>query len=138
MVVSPALHELIPALIPRRHRGSRCLAISAGVLLAASSPALAQSPPAPQQAAPSDAPAVPREGDIYGHKEHQPTEAGVGEKEGPSGVDSPSAANRQEVDKQVDQLLRQTDELDEAAKKQGEDYPADASSRPPPPSSRSR
>ena len=138
MVILPAMHGRFPPLIPRRRRGSRCLAISAGVLLAASSPALAQSPPAPQQAAPIDAPAVPREGDIYGHKEHQPTEAGIGEKEGPSGVDSPSAASRQEVDKEVDQLLRQTDELDEGAKREGEDYPAGASSGPAPPSSRSR
>ena len=71
------------------------------LVLAASSAAMAQNAPAPAGAAPPPA----REGNIYDHKDHQPTEADL------PAVDR-SGASQSEVEKGVQQLLRQTDELD--------------------------
>ena len=57
---------------------------------------------------------APREGNIYGHVKHQPTESEVGGAAGGDGVNAPSAGNQQQVEKGVQELLQQTDRLDKA------------------------
>ena len=75
--------------------------IIAATVLAASATALAQSDDKADRAAPPPA----RVGNIYGHKAHQPTEADVPRTAG-------SGSSQQQVEKEVQDLLRQTDELD--------------------------
>lgn len=126
MVILPTLYGRVLSRSSERRRGSKCLAMATGLFLAASSPALCQ-----EQVAPGGGSAAPaREGNIYGHVDHQPTEAEIGKAAEPGSVDSPSAVNREQVDEEVDQLLQQSRELDEAAEKQGKDYPAGSSSGP--------
>src|SRR5258708_13353733 len=107
---------LIQALRPQ----STTLPTAIALVLAASSPALAQSvPPAGGGAAP---PA--REGNIYDHKDHQPTEADV------AGTASPSPGAKGQVEDEVKALLQQTDRLDKPAEQQDPDYPNRSSTRP--------
>jgi hypothetical protein len=73
--------------------------------LAASAPALAQSDDTSGRAAPPPA----RVGNIYDHKAHQPTE---------SDVPAAAAGNKQQVEKEVQKLLQQTDELDKQSEQQ--------------------
>jgi hypothetical protein len=73
--------------------------------LAASAPALAQNDDASRGAAPPPA----RVGNIYDHKAHQPTE---------SDVPAAAAGNKQQVEKEVQDLLRQTDDLDKQSEHQ--------------------
>ena len=109
-------------LVPR----SRCLVMAAGLLLASLSPAAAQTTPA---AGPDAAPA--REGNVYDHRDHQPTASEVHRAEGLSGSETPSAATDKEVERGVEDLLRQTDKMDEAAEKQGQGFPPGVSSQSP-------
>src|SRR5260221_14675925 len=101
--------SLIQSLPPQ----STPLPIAIALVLAASSPALAQSvPPAGGGAAP---PA--REGNIYDHKNHQPTEADV------AGTTSPSPGAKGQVGDEVKALFQQTTKLDKPARPQAQDYP---------------
>jgi hypothetical protein len=94
-------------------RSSHASCIIAAVVLAASATALAQSDDNAGRAAPPPA----REGNVYGHKAHQPTEADV-----------PPAAragsSQQQVEQEVQDLLRQTDELDKQADERERAAPA--------------
>jgi hypothetical protein len=92
--------------------------IAIALVLAASSPAFAQSDPTP------GAGAAPREGNIYDHRDHQPTEADV------TGTASPSSGAKRQVEDEVKALLQQTDKLDKQSEQQDQDYPSGSSSRP--------
>jgi hypothetical protein len=83
-------------------RRSQASCIIVALALAASSPALAQSDHTPRPTAPPPA----REGNIYDHKDHQPTERDVGTAES-------AAGDKQQVEEEVRKLLQQTDRLDE-------------------------
>ena len=86
---------------------SRASWIVAALLLAASLPALAQSDQAPAATAPPPA----RVANIYDHKDHQPTESDAGALER-------AAGNKRQVEKEVQELLRQTDRLDKQSEEQ--------------------
>ena len=73
-----------------------------------------------QPPGPSGAPQ--REGNIYDHKAHQPTQADVDA----AGLPAATDRSRQNVEQSVDDLLRQTDSLD----KQQEQDLSGASNRP--------
>lgn len=105
---------------------SRCLVMAAGLVLATLPPLAAQTRPVDREDA---SPA--QEGNVYDHLDHQPTGAEVGRDEGKAGFDSPNPNTEQEVERGVGNLLRQTDEMDEEAVKQGREYPAGSSSQPP-------
>ena len=94
-------------------RLSNAFRISAAVVLAASATALAQSDDKAGRAAPPPA----RVGNIYDHKAHQPTEADVPRTAG-------SGSSQQQVEKEVQDLLRQTDELDKQAEERERIAPA--------------
>jgi len=91
--------------------------------LAASSPALAQSDPTSGGGAAPPA----REGNIYDHRDHQPTEADV---ERATGTESPSSGANRQVEDEVKALLQQTDKLDKQSEQQDQDYPSGSSSGP--------
>ena len=105
---------------------SRCLVMAAGLVLATLPPVAAQTGPVDRENA---SPA--QEGNVYDHRDHQPTESEVGRAEGKAGFDSSNPKTEQEVERGVGNLLRQTDEMDEEAIKQGREYPAGSSSQPP-------
>jgi hypothetical protein len=89
------------------------------LVLAAAAPALAQSDHTARPTAPPPA----RIGNIYDHKAHQPTESDAGA--------APSAAgNKQQVEEEVQELLRQTDRLDRQSEQQEQLAPAGSSSQP--------
>jgi hypothetical protein len=83
--------------------------IAAAMVLVASAPALAQSDN-------SDRAAPPRAGNIYDHKAPQPTASDVRPAASPAG-------NRQQVEKEVQELLRQTDKLDKQSQPQKQPAP---------------
>ena len=89
-------------------------------------PALAQSNPTPGGAAAPPA----REGNIYDHKDHQPTEAEVRAAERAAGTESPSSGTKRQVEDEVDELLQQTDRLDKQSEQQEQDYPSGSSFGP--------
>jgi hypothetical protein len=91
-----------------RASSSTPLAAVAALVLAASSPSLAQNAPPP------GAEAVPpmREGNVYDHRDHQPTQAEVGAAEAADGIGAASPGSEKQVEKEVKALLKQTDELD--------------------------
>jgi hypothetical protein len=93
--------------------------IAIALVLAASSPAFAQSDPTSGAGA-----APPREGNIYDHRDHQPTEADV------TGTASPSSGAKRQVEDEVKALLQQTDKLDKQSEQQDQDYPSGSSSGP--------
>jgi hypothetical protein len=99
--------------------------MAAGLVLATVAPVAAQTGPVDDK---DGSPA--REGNVYEHRDHQPTESEVGRAEGKSGVDYPNPTSDQEVERGVENLLRQTDEMDEEADTQGRNYPAGSSSQP--------
>jgi hypothetical protein len=99
--------------------------IVATLVLTASLPALAQSDSTP------GAPAPPaREGNIYDHRDHQPTEGEVGAAERAAGTGSSSSDTRQQVEDDVRRLLQQTDRLDKQSEQQEQDYPSGPSLTP--------
>jgi hypothetical protein len=83
--------------------------IAAAMVLVASAPALAQSDN-------SDRAAPPRAGNIYDHKAHQPMENDLAPPARPAG-------NKQQVEKEVQELLRQTDKLDKQSQPQKQPAP---------------
>lgn len=72
-----------------------------------------------------------REGNVFDHHDHQPTESQVDRAEGSSGVDNPRPATEQQVEGGVEKLLRQTDEMDQDAAAQGRNYPTGSAAQPP-------
>jgi hypothetical protein len=98
-------------------RLSRAACIVLALILTASSPALAQSDHAPGPTAPPPA----RVGNIYDHKDHQPTESDAGAAER-------AAGNKQQVEEEVKELLRQTDRLDKQSEQQEQLSPEGSSS----------
>jgi hypothetical protein len=99
--------------------------MAARLVLTMVAPAAAQTAPVDvEHASPT------QEGNIFDHRDHQPTEAEVGRTEGSSGVDKPSPTTEQDVEGGVESLLRQTREMDQGAEKQGRDYPAGSAAPP--------
>jgi hypothetical protein len=91
---------------PRASSSMRLTAVVA-VVLAAISSALAQNGPA--RGAKARPPA--REGNIFDHQDHQPTQAEVDSAEAAASARVPSESDTQ-VESEVNTLLRQTDKLD--------------------------
>ncbi len=87
-------------------RSSFSPAALAALLLAAGSPALAQNAAVPGTTPPA------REGNIYDHRDHQPTQAQIDSAAAAAGVRAPPSANPGPVEDEVKALLKQTDELD--------------------------
>jgi len=114
MRISPL--SLIQSLRPQ----STTPPIAIALVLAASSPALAQNYPTSGGVAAPPA----REGNIYDHKDHQPTEADV------AGTASPSPGAKRQVEDEVKALLQQTDRLDKQSEQQDQDYPSGSSTGP--------
>ncbi len=85
----------------------RAIALATGLALLASLSALAQTGPAPTGTAGPPA----REGNIYGHKDHQPTQAEIDRATGTPGVDRPPS-DASQVEEDVQKLLQQSDRLD--------------------------
>ena len=93
---------------------ARRLALTAAWLLMTSAPAFAQT------AGPLSGPAVAtREGNIYDHRAHQPTAAD----DAAAGL-APLGVGQEDVQKEVEDLLRQTDQLDELSEQHGRELPA--------------
>ena len=120
----------LPLRQSRRQRASvsrtRRVATAAALVFAVAAPAAAQTAPVDvEHASPT------REGNVFDHRDHQPTEAQVDRAEGSSGINSPSPTTEHQVEEGVDKLLRQTDELDQDATAQGRNYPAGSAAQPP-------
>lgn len=111
--------------VPRSQSRAILLAGAAGLVLASSAVLGQTSSSSPGRAMP---PA--REGNIYGGKDHQPTEADVSGA-GAGGIDSSSPASKAEVEQGVEQLLEQTNIEDENAERRLDDSPS-GPSRPQP------
>jgi hypothetical protein len=94
--------------IPMLRGKCTLLTAIAGLVLAASSPILAQTSAAPAGGAISPA----REGNVYGHKNHQPTQAEVSRAEVSAGIRPSSSGDAADIEKEVEELLKQVDELD--------------------------
>ncbi|HUH83736.1 MAG TPA: hypothetical protein VLX85_03960 [Stellaceae bacterium] len=94
---------------PRR---GRWLALTASLLLLTSAPAFAQT------AAPLSGPALStREGNVFDHRDHQPTAAD----DAAAGV---APGRGEDVEKEIQDLLQQTDNLDRQSDQQNEALPA--------------
>jgi hypothetical protein len=106
---------------PQASSSTRLAAVAA-LVLAASSPSLAQNAPTP------GAGAVPpaREGNIYDHRDHQPTQAEVVGAEAAAGIGAPSPESQTQVKNEVKALLKQTDQLDRQSE---EDLTSDSNGR---------
>ena|SRR5579859_978889 len=105
---------------------ARCAVMAAVSVFAVIAPIAAQTAPVDvEDASPT------REGNVFDHRDHQPTESQVDRTEGSSGVNNPSPTTEQDVEGGVEKLLKQTDQLDQDAAAQGRDYPA-GSAEPPP------
>ncbi len=90
------------------------LTLVASLLLLTCAPAVAQT------TAPFPGPAVStREGNIYDHRDHQPTAAD----DAAAGV-APPGVSEDEVQKEVQDLLQQTDRLDEQSEQYDRELPA--------------
>jgi hypothetical protein len=101
-------------------RLSPASSIVLALAFAAASPALAQSNPNPGPAAPPPA----RVGNTYDHKHHQPTESDAGAAE-------QAGSSKQQVEREVQELLDQTDRLDRQSEQLEQPAPAGSSSRAP-------
>jgi hypothetical protein len=104
--------------IPVLRDRNTLLAAVAGLVLSASSPILAQTSPAPVHGPISSA----REGNIYDHQDHQPTEAEVSGAEAAAGIHPQSSVATTDVEKDVEELLKQIDELDKRSDEQAEGH----------------
>lgn len=121
--------SLLPLRQSRRQRApvpqTRCVVMAAALAFAMVAPAAAQTAPVDvEHASPT------REGNVFDHRDHQPTESQVGRAEGSSGIDYPSPTTEQQVEGGVEKLLRQTDQLDQDATAQGRNYPAGSAAQP--------
>jgi hypothetical protein len=92
---------------PRAPSSTRLAAVAA-LVLAVSAPAFAQRAPAP------DAGAMPpaREGNIYDHRDHQPTQAEIDRAEAAAGPGAPARESQKQVEEEVRALEKRTNELD--------------------------
>jgi hypothetical protein len=106
---------------PRASSTTR-LTVVAALALAVSGPAFAQNAPAP----PSGATPPPREGNVYDHRDHQPTQAEVHSSEVAAGARQSSSESSTQVDDEVKALLEQIDKLD---KQSDDDLKSDLSDR---------
>lgn len=93
--------------LAKLRRKSTLLGTVAVLLLAASSPIQAQINPASVDGAMPPT----REGNIYDHKDHQPTEAEISRAQAAAG-DRPQSVNAAHVEKGVQDLLKHMDKLD--------------------------
>ena len=93
--------------ILKLRRKSTLLGTVAVLLLAGSSPIQAQTYPASADGAMPPT----REGNIYDHKDHQPTEAEVSRAQAAAG-DRPQSVNASHVEKGAKDLLKRMDKLD--------------------------
>ena len=93
------------------------LVSAAAFVLATSSPVLAQN-------APSSGAPPPRIGNIYNWRDHQPTQQEVDDAEAAAGVRARSSESNPQVEKEVKELLKQTDELDRRSGEDRKGYPA--------------
>ncbi|MGO8914840.1 MAG: hypothetical protein ACLQJR_02910 [Stellaceae bacterium] len=91
---------------PRAPSSTRLAAVAA-LMLAAAAPALAQNAPAPGAGAAPPA----REGNIYGHQDHQPTQADIDSAAAAAGVRAP-LEDKAQTEAEVERLLKQTDKVD--------------------------
>ena len=89
------------------------LMVVAGLVLANPAPVFAQAEPVLPPA---------REGNIYDHKDHQPTQADIDRAQAAAGVHSPAPAPDSNVEKDVEELLRQTDALDKQTEERAKEY----------------
>jgi hypothetical protein len=89
------------------------LAIAAAAPLLLTTPALAQnSDRDARSVAPIDGGRTPaRRGNVYDHRQHQPTQA----QEEALGIAPTSPSNRRRVEREVEEFLRETDRLDKEA-----------------------
>jgi hypothetical protein len=92
---------------PRASSTTR-LTVVAALVLAVSAPTLAQNAPAPR----AGATPPPREGNVYDHHDHQPTQAEVNGGEAAVGARRSSSESTTQVDDEVKALLKQIDKLD--------------------------
>ena len=101
-----------------RASSSTRLAAVGALVLAASSPSLAQNAPAP------GAGAVPpaREGNIYDHRDHQPTQAEIDSAEAAAGLGAPSSESETQVENEAKALLKRTDQLDKQSEEDLTNY----------------
>lgn len=90
--------------------------IIAVIAIAVAAPALAQSDDSAGRAAPPPA----RAGNIYDHKVHQPTESELP-------ASARAGSSRRQVEEEVQQLLRQTDELDKQSDERAQRAPSGSS-----------
>jgi len=90
----------------------RRLARGLGVMLLLASNAPAQTAVTNGGSRPQDGDQLPaRIGNVYDHQDHQPTQA----EEAAAGIAPPSSSTKREVEKEVEELLQQTDRLDKQA-----------------------
>jgi len=61
-----------------------------------------------------------REGNIYDHQAHQPTQS----EDAAAGIAQPSTATKRQVEKEVEDLLQQTDSLDRTSESEQPALPA--------------
>jgi hypothetical protein len=92
---------------PRASSTTR-LTVVAALALAVSAPTLAQNAPAPR----AGATPPPREGNVYDHRDHQPTQAEVNGGEAAVGARRSSSESATQVNDEVKALLEQIDKLD--------------------------
>ena len=95
--------------MPSRRSGTSVLVVVAGLVLANPAPVLAQAEPVLPPA---------REGNIYDHKDHQPTKADIDRAQAAAGVHPQSSVPDSNVEKDVEELLKQTDAPDKQAEEQ--------------------
>ena len=98
------------------------LAAVAALVLEAASPGLARN--APARGVEASLPA--REGNVYDHHDHQPTQAEVDSAAAAAGIRAPSPESKTQVENEIEGLLRQTDELD---RESNEDLKSSSSGR---------
>jgi hypothetical protein len=103
----------------------RAVAIALALILAESSLALAQS-----NLPPGGAATATREGNIWDHRDHQPTEAEVRAAEKAAGIAPIPGGTKQQVEEQVKQFLQQLDSQDMRYEKVDKDYHGISSTAP--------
>jgi hypothetical protein len=103
----------------------RAVAIAIALVLAGSSLALAQS-----NLSPGGTALPTREGNIWNHQDHQPTEAEVRAAEKAAGLTPIPGGTQQQVEEEVRQFLQQLDRADMQYQKADKDYHGVSSTAP--------